>query len=132
MGKAKPASHTSKELANKAKAATQNAGAGAAGKADRQGGKAGHAKMQCPICGQQAPGEKSANEHWEAKHKKLNGEFDIEKWTDMHQVHGGTTVGVAVQGSKKYGTEREKKEAEASGKVVGSKKAKGATKRGVS
>lgn len=132
MGKAKPASHTSKELAGKAKAATQNAGAGNAGKQDRMGGKAGHAKLQCPICGQQAPGEVSAKEHWTSKHEKLNGAFDVEKWCDMQALHGGTTTGVAVVGSKKYGKEREMAAIAATGKVVGSKKAKGASKRGVS
>ena len=38
MGKAKPAHHTSKELANKAWEATVNRGGGTKGKEDRQGG----------------------------------------------------------------------------------------------
>ena len=59
MAKAKPASHTSKELANKAKASTINRGGGAAGAADRSGGAAGHAKFECPLCGQRAPDPKT-------------------------------------------------------------------------
>ena len=39
MGKAKPAKHTSAELAAKAAAALTNKGGGAAGKSDRLGGK---------------------------------------------------------------------------------------------
>ena len=39
MGKAKPAKHTSAELAAKAAAALTNKGGGAAGKQDRLGGK---------------------------------------------------------------------------------------------
>lgn len=46
MGKAKPAKHTSAELRAKAKAATQNAGGGKAGLADRKGGAAGHQKFK--------------------------------------------------------------------------------------
>jgi hypothetical protein len=46
MGKAKPAKHTSAELAAKAKAATQNAGGGKAGLVDRKGGSVGHAKYK--------------------------------------------------------------------------------------
>ena len=49
-GKAKPTKHTSKELKNKEKAATQNKGGGKHGAADRKGGKAGHAKFECYIC----------------------------------------------------------------------------------
>lgn len=100
MGKAKPAHHTSKELAGKAFAATINRGGGADGAADRKGGKAGHAKLKCPACGQQAPDPKSASMHWESKHSKM-GDFDQEKWVDMQAVFGATTVGVAVQGGKK-------------------------------
>eukprot|EP00397_Hematodinium_sp_SG-2012_P011119 GEMP01011249.1.p1 GENE.GEMP01011249.1~~GEMP01011249.1.p1 ORF type:complete len:104 (+),score=31.97 GEMP01011249.1:82-393(+) len=100
MGKAKPAHHTSKELANKAFAATVNRGGGGAGKEDRQGGKAGHAKFKCPACGQQAPDPKSAMMHWESKHSKM-GDFEEEKWVDMHAAHGGsTTQGVSVLGGK--------------------------------
>ena len=79
MGKAKPAKHTSAELAAKAFNATVNRGGGLAGLQDRKGGKAGHAKFRsvpaahaqrvdgrrltrhlerplrrCPICGMQA------------------------------------------------------------------------------
>lgn len=131
MAKGKTANHTSKELANKAKLATQNAGAGNAGKKDRAGGVAGHAKYECPNCGQQAPGEVSAKQHWESKHTK-HGPFVWEDWANRQEIYGGSTTGVAVQGSKKKQDEREKEEARAAGKVIGSKKAKGATKRGVS
>lgn len=99
MGKAKPAHHTSKELANKAFTATVNRGGGTAGKDDRAGGKAGHAKLKCPTCGQQAPDPKSASMHWESKHSKM-GEFCEDQWVDMHAVLGATTVGLAVQGGK--------------------------------
>lgn len=100
-GKAKPTKHTAKELAGKAKAATQNAGGGSSGAADRKGGKAGHAKYECPICGQAAPDPKSAEQHWDSKHHKT-GPFNAEDWKDKHaEVGGVTTAGVAVQGSKK-------------------------------
>lgn len=46
MGKAKPAKHTSAELKAKAFQATINRGGGAAGLADRKGGKVGHAKYK--------------------------------------------------------------------------------------
>lgn len=46
MGKAKPAKHTSAELAAKAYNATINRGGGAAGLQDRKGGKVGHAKFK--------------------------------------------------------------------------------------
>ena len=68
MGKAKPAKHTSAELAAKAKAALQNAGGGKAGLADRKGGAAGHAKYKCHICGQQAPDPKTMQvQQWRGK-----------------------------------------------------------------
>ena len=47
MGKAKPAKHTSAELAAKAKAATINKGGGKSGLADRKGGAVGHSKFKC-------------------------------------------------------------------------------------
>lgn len=98
-GKAKPTKHTSKELAGKAKLATQNASGGNAGKADRAGGKAGHAKLQCQICGQQAPDPKSAEAHWDSKHSKM-GTFDLEQFKDKHAESGGvTTSGFAVRGT---------------------------------
>ncbi|KAL4425024.1 hypothetical protein ABPG77_001802 [Micractinium sp. CCAP 211/92] len=100
MGKAKPAKHTAAELAAKAKAATQNAGGGKAGLADRKGGAAGHAKYKCHICGQQAPDLKTMQIHHDAKHPKLP--WEPEKCTDMHALVGGvTTQGVAVRGSIK-------------------------------
>lgn len=131
MAKGKTANHTSKELANKAKLATQNASGGSAGAKDRAGGVAGHAKYECPECGMQAPGEKSGMEHWESKHSK-KGPFEWEKWANRQEIYGGSTQGVAVLGSKAKQLEKEKADAIAAGKKIGSKKAKGATKRGVS
>jgi len=43
----------------KAAASQTNKGGGVAGKADRLGGAAGHAKFKCPICAQQAPDMKT-------------------------------------------------------------------------
>ncbi|EFN53042.1 hypothetical protein CHLNCDRAFT_137279 [Chlorella variabilis] len=99
MAKAKQAHHTAKELAAKAKAALQNAGGGKAGLADRKGGQAGHAKYKCHICGQQAPDLKTMQIHHDAKHPKLP--WEPEKCTNMHDVVGVTTQGVAVRGSTK-------------------------------
>ena len=59
MGKAKPAKHTAAEIKAKVAAATTNKGGGNAGKEDRLGGKAGHAKYKCPVCAQQAPDMKT-------------------------------------------------------------------------
>ena len=53
------AKHTAKELNQKAKDALTNKSGGANGKADRAGGVAGHAKYECPQCGQAAPYPKS-------------------------------------------------------------------------
>ena len=72
---------------------------GKAGKADRLGGKAGHAKFQCPICKQQAPDLKSMRAHHESKHSKIP--FDESTFVNTHELHGGTTKGVAVAGTKK-------------------------------
>ena len=47
------------ELAMKAAASKTNKGGGVAGKADRLGGAAGHAKYKCPICAQQGPDMKT-------------------------------------------------------------------------
>lgn len=100
MGKAKPAHHTSKELAAKAKAATLNAGGGKAGFADRQGGSVGHSKFKCHICGQQAPDLKTMQIHHDAKHPKLP--WEPEKCSNVHELSGGvTTQGIAVRGSRK-------------------------------
>lgn len=100
MGKAKPAKHTAAELAKKAKDALQNKGGGSAGKADRLGGKTGHAKYKCPICAQQAPDLKTMQMHHESKHAKLT--FEPEKCVNVHEASGGiTTTGVAVRGSTK-------------------------------
>lgn len=98
-GKAKPTKHTAKELDAKAKAATQNAGGGKQGLQDRLGGKAGHAKFKCYLCGQQAPSLKNMSEHFEAKHPKEN--MDAGKCEDLHKEVGSTTVGVAIKGSVK-------------------------------
>ena len=43
----------------KAAASKTNKGGGVAGKADRLGGAAGHAKYKCPICAQQGPDMKT-------------------------------------------------------------------------
>ena len=64
-----------------------------------QGGKAGHAKFKCPICAVTAPSIKTMTDHHESKHPKLP--FDEAACTNLHEVHGGTTQGVAVRGSKK-------------------------------
>jgi hypothetical protein len=101
MGKAKPAHHTAKELAMKAKNATINRGGGTGGIADRAGGKAGHAKYECPVCGQAVPDPKTAEAHWDSKHGKM-GAIVIDAWRDKHEDAGGvTTQGINVQGSKK-------------------------------
>ena len=47
------------ELAMKAAASKTNKGGGVAGKVDRLGGAAGHAKYKCPICAQQGPDMKT-------------------------------------------------------------------------
>ena len=59
MGKAKPKKHTAAEINAKIAAATTNKGGGLAGKADRLGGQAGHAKYKCHVCAQQAPDMKT-------------------------------------------------------------------------
>ena len=57
--KAKPTKHTAAEIAGKIKAATGNIGGGEAGLKDRLGGKAGHSKFVCKLCGVPAPSLKS-------------------------------------------------------------------------
>mmetsp|Transcript_7116 Transcript_7116/g.18133 ORF Transcript_7116/g.18133 Transcript_7116/m.18133 type:complete len:130 (+) Transcript_7116:217-606(+) len=104
-GKAKPTKHTSKEIAGKVAAASQNKGGGVAGLADRKGGAAGHAKFKCPVCGQAAPSIKSGEMHWDSKHGKLP--FVAGDWDDLHAIHGGTTQGVAVKGTAKPKTAHE-------------------------
>jgi hypothetical protein len=101
-GKAKPTSHTRKELDQKAKNATCNRGGGAAGAKDRQGGAAGHSKFSCPSCGNPSPdNSKSAEAHWDSKHSKM-GPFVPDAWINKHDECGGvTTQGTAVVGSKK-------------------------------
>lgn len=100
MGKAKPAKHTSAELAAKTAASLTNKGGGAAGKTDRLGGKAGsHAKYKCYVCAQMVPDMKTMQVHFEAKHAKMP--YEADKVVDMHAVMGGTTQGIAVRGSTK-------------------------------
>ena len=113
---AKPTKHTSAELKRKAADAQTNKGGGLAGLADRKGGAAGHAKFQCPVCGQSAPDLKvrslarsarlslhtlwqSMSIHHESKHPKLA--WEPEKCANLDEVHGGSTQGVAVRGSVK-------------------------------
>lgn len=98
-GKAKPTKHTASEIAAKTAAALTNKGGGKEGKADRLGGKAGHAKFQCHVCKVQAPSLKSMEAHFEAKHPTLP--WEPEKCTNQHEVFGGTTQGVGVRGSTK-------------------------------
>eukprot|EP00241_Pyramimonas_parkeae_P008953 CAMPEP_0114252658 /NCGR_PEP_ID=MMETSP0058-20121206/15956_1 /TAXON_ID=36894 /ORGANISM="Pyramimonas parkeae, CCMP726" /LENGTH=106 /DNA_ID=CAMNT_0001366611 /DNA_START=124 /DNA_END=444 /DNA_ORIENTATION=- len=98
-GKAKPTKHTAKEINGKIAAATQNKGGGKEGLADRKGGAAGHAKFKCPICAQAAPDIKSMQAHHDSKHSKVP--FDPEACVNVHEIHGGTTQGVAVRGSTK-------------------------------
>lgn len=40
--------------------------------------------------------------HWDSKHSKLP--FVPGDWSDMHEIHGGTTQGIAVKGSSKEKT----------------------------
>ena len=98
-GKAKPKKHTAKEINNKIKAATANMGGGKSGLEDRKGGKAGHAKLICYICMQNAPDLKSMKLHHESKHSKIT--FDESKYENVHEKYGGTTKGIAVKGSTK-------------------------------
>eukprot|EP01083_Nonionella_stella_P043838 118322_1 len=98
-GKAKAKKHTAKQMATKAKAALQNKGGGNSGLADRKGGKAGHAKFQCPICMMQAPSLVNMKQHHESKHSKLP--WDENSCVNTQEAFGGTTQGVAVLGSKK-------------------------------
>ena len=99
-GKAKPTKHTAGEIAKKTQLATQNAGGGSAGLTDRLGGAAGHSKFKCPYCGIQGPDLKTMNIHHDAKHPKET--WDPAKFVDLHEVHGGTTQGIAVRGSTKH------------------------------
>ena len=118
-GKAKPKKHTAKEMAKKAKNANMNKGGGKAGAADRKGGKAGHAKLKCPVCMQQAPSMKSMKMHWESKHHKLP--WDETKFEDTHKKYGGTVQGVAVAGSANTKKTKRKTKAE---KAADKRKAK--------
>lgn len=69
---------------------------------DRLGGKAGHAKYQCPVCKVQAPDLKSMQMHFENKHPKET--FDESACTNLHEVRarpgqggqGGTALPLAV------------------------------------
>lgn len=99
MGKAKPAKHTAKELEAKARASTVNQGGGRVGLMDRKGGAAGHSKFKCYVCGLQAPSLKNMEDHFTSKHPKEP--YDPERCSNMHEIVGVTTQGVAVRGSTK-------------------------------
>jgi len=86
--------------------ATQNVGGGGLGKADRLGGKAGHARYECYICKQQAPDLKSMSMHFDSKHAKET--MDMTKFVDKHEVFGGTTQGIAVKGTLKKAKAKKK------------------------
>eukprot|EP00798_Chlamydomonas_sp_ICE-L_P028378 gene28378-31512_t len=97
-GKAKPTKHTAKEINAKIAAATVNKGGGKEGRADRNGGAAGHAKFECPLCKVQAPSIKTMQAHHESKHANIPWEAD--KCVNKHEEHGGvTTAGVGVRGA---------------------------------
>ena len=104
-------------MKQKQDAALTNKGGGKAGLADRKGGAAGHAKFKCPVCGMAAPSIKSGELHWDSKHGKLP--FKPEDWSDLHALHGGTTIGVAVRGAEKEKTVHELKKTEAGRKKLG-------------
>lgn len=106
-GKAKAKKHTAKTLAQRQKASTMNKGGGKGGQKDRLGGKAGHAKLQCPICMMNAPSIASMKDHHESKHSKVP--WDEDNFLDLQELHGGTTQGVAVRGSTKKAKEKVKK-----------------------
>lgn len=86
--------------------ATQNVGGGKDGKADRLGGKAGHARYECYICKQQAPDLKSMAMHFDSKHPKET--MDENKFVNKHEVFGGTTQGLAVKGTLKKAKAKQK------------------------
>lgn len=97
-GKAKPTKHSAREISAKIKAATANVGAGLAGLEDRKGGKVGHSKFKCAVCGVAAPSLKSMQDHHENRHPSVV--WNPEACTDLHELVGGvTTKGVAVRGT---------------------------------
>eukprot|EP00033_Pygsuia_biforma_P000161 GCRY01000208.1.p1 GENE.GCRY01000208.1~~GCRY01000208.1.p1 ORF type:complete len:106 (-),score=11.19 GCRY01000208.1:52-369(-) len=97
--KAKPTKHSAGQLAQRIKESTQNAGGGKAGLADRKGGAAGHSKYQCPYCGSCAHSLTILQQHHDSKHPKIP--WEPEKCTNLHELHGGTTKGVAIRGTTK-------------------------------
>jgi hypothetical protein len=96
-GKTGPQKHSTSSLKAKEKESTQNAGGGKAGLADRNGGKAGHSKLICHICMAQAHDMTAMKIHHETKHPTI--EWDEGKYANLHEVHGGSTQGVAVKGT---------------------------------
>ncbi|EKX47163.1 hypothetical protein GUITHDRAFT_45817, partial [Guillardia theta CCMP2712] len=83
------AKHTAKEISEKNKLANKNMGGGKAGLEDRLGGKAGHAKLICPLCMMQAPSLKNMEMHHESKHPKVPWDPNI--YQNTHEIYGGTT-----------------------------------------
>ena len=56
--------------------------------------------FRCHICKTPAPSIKNMQDHHESKHPGLP--WEPEKCSDLHEIHGGTTQGVAVRGSVKF------------------------------
>mmetsp|Transcript_22500 Transcript_22500/g.36166 ORF Transcript_22500/g.36166 Transcript_22500/m.36166 type:complete len:181 (+) Transcript_22500:143-685(+) len=105
--KGKENKHSKAELAMKMKAATQNKGGGKDGLKDRLGGEAGHSKFECKVCGVRSPSIVSLKIHHEAKHPKIR--FDPEAFAEnVHEKFGGTTKGVAVQGTQRNAKKKKK------------------------
>nr|CAC33094.1 hypothetical protein [Rhodomonas sp. CS24] len=100
------AKHTSGEVASKTALATRNAGGGKAGLQDRKGGKAGHAKFICPECKMQAASMKNMQDHYDSKHPK--DVLDPAACQNAQEMHGGSTHGVAVQGTQKAAKKKKK------------------------
>eukprot|EP00961_Rhodomonas_salina_P278037 3756796-Rhodomonas_salina.1 len=101
------AKHSAGEVSSKTALATQNAGGGKNGVQDRKGGKAGHAKFICPLCKMQAPSMKNMQDHYDSKHPK--DVLDPAACQNAHEIHGGTTQGVAVQGTQVAAKKKKKK-----------------------
>mmetsp|Transcript_22153 Transcript_22153/g.31017 ORF Transcript_22153/g.31017 Transcript_22153/m.31017 type:complete len:181 (+) Transcript_22153:203-745(+) len=105
--KGKENKHSKAELAAKLKAATQNKGGGKEGLKDRKGGEAGHSKFECKVCGVRSPSIASLKIHHEAKHPKIR--FDPDAFAEnVHEKFGGTTKGLAVQGTQKNAKKKKK------------------------
>ena len=88
------AKHSSKEEALKNKLATKNMGGGKEGLQDRLGGKAGHAKLVCPLpgCNMQAPSLKNMQMHHESKHPKVTTMHMTPQQTLTHACSPTTLV----------------------------------------